>query len=209
MQLFVDNDILLKLASADLLLDLKKIFNVDDYSIYILPSAKYYISNNKRLRQKYSSEVIDKMIKTIANYSVIPDEFLDQNRFLKLANIVNIDSGEQILFSLKPLSEDYLIITGDKLSLQALFSNSDIKDIAEGLKSKIVCLEYIFLRLCELWQFNELVKKVRDSNFCGDKTIEIIFSQAFITYESVREGLFSYYNALNLQTNQSLFNRGI
>lgn len=206
MQIFVDNDILLKLASADLLESLNKIFNITNSSIFILPSAKYYFLKNKKLKLKYSQDIINRVLAALNNYTIIPDGYIDHKRFLKLSNINNIDSGEQILYSIKPPSNDYLILTGDKLSIQQLFTNVNLTDLAEEIKGKIVCLEYLFLRIMTLHNFDLLINNILASNYCGDKTIELVFRQQNLTQELAREGLMSFFNNLNQQTSNSLFN---
>lgn len=205
MQLFIDNDILLKLGSADLLQNLNKIFNVNNSSIFILSTAKYYISRNKKLEEKYSKEVLAKVLEATNSYSIIPDEYLDQEVFLKLSNIPNIDSGEQVLYSIRPPANDFLILTGDKLSIKELYSNSDIKGIAEELKNKIVCLEYLFLRLIDLEDFESFSNRIKEANYCGDKTIELVFQQPALSAGLARSGLLSYYRDLDGQTFQHLF----
>ena len=205
MQLFIDNDILLKLGSADLLQNLNKIFNANNSSIFILSTAKHYISRNKKLEQKYSRETLVKILETLNSYSIIPDEYLDQDVFLKLSNIPNIDSGEQVLYSLRPPANDFLILTGDKLSIKELYSNSDIKGIAEELKNKIVCLEYLFLKLIDLEDFESFSNRIKEANYCGDKTIELVFQQPALSAGLARSGLLSYYRDLDGQTFQHLF----
>ncbi len=205
MQLFIDNDILLKLGSADLLQNLTKIFNVNNSSIFILSTAKHYISRNKKLEQKYSRETLIKILEPLNSYSIIPDEYLDQDLFLKLSNIPNIDSGEQILYSLRPPSNEFLILTGDKLSIKELYSNSEIKEIAEELKHKIVCLEYLFLRLIDVEDFKSFSNRIKEANYCGDKTIELVFQQPELSAGLARSGLLSYYRDLDGQTFQHLF----
>jgi len=204
-QLFVDNDILLKLASTDLLHNLNTIFNVNDSSIFILPSAKFYISKSKNVRRKYSIQTINKVLNAIKVYSIIPDIYIDQNKFFLLSNISNIDSGEQLLYSLNPPSNDFLVLTGDKLSIHELFSNINLKGLSQNLYHKIVCLEYLFLMIIALNNFEELTHNIKSSNYCGDKTIQIVFQQNNLTVDLAVDGLISYFKDLNKQTNDSLF----
>jgi hypothetical protein len=204
-QLFIDNDILLKLGSASLLQNLNKIFNVSNESIYILSTAKHYISNNKNLEKKYSKKTLAQILEAINKYSIIPDEYLDQETFLKLSNILNIDTGEQILFSIRPPSDEFHILTGDKLSIQALYSNLAIEGIATELKNKIVCLEYLFLRFIQTEKIESFSAKIKEASFCGDKVLELIFNQTFISKEIIIEGLLSYFNDINNRINDNLF----
>jgi hypothetical protein len=208
-QLFIDNDILLKLGSADLLQNLNKIFNVNNSSLFVLSTAKHYIARNKKLEKKYSKDSLARILETISSYSIIPDEYLDQDVFLRLSDIPNIDSGEQVLYSLRPSSNEFLILTGDKNSIRALYSNPAIKEIAEELKDKIVCLEYLFLRLIDVEDFKSFVDKIKEANYCGDKTIELVFQQPAISIELARSGLLSEFKDLESQSGNSLFKESI
>jgi hypothetical protein len=204
-RLFVDNDILLKLASAGLLKNLNNIFSVDDSSIFVLPTAKNYISKSKKVKHKYSQEVIENILTAIDKYSKIPDEYIDNDLFLRLSDIDEIDSGEQILFSIKSAINDFLILTGDKKAIRQLYSHNELIEIASGLKNKIVCLECLFLKLMEQHNFEEFAESIRESNYCGDKTIELVFQQNILTFALARDGLLSNFNNLNNQTNNFLF----
>ncbi|MDP3580465.1 MAG: hypothetical protein Q8S39_00935 [Ignavibacteria bacterium] len=209
MQLFIDNDILLKLGSADLLQNLNEIFNVNNSSIFVLSTAKHYIARNKKLEQKYSKETLAKILETISGYSIIPDEYVDLDVFLRLSDIPNIDSGEQVLYSIRPPSKEFLILTGDKISIRSLYSNPAIKEIAEGLKNKIVCLEYLFLRLVVVEDFESFVIKIKEANYCGDNTTRFVFQQPAISIELARSGLISEFRDLENHTGNSLFKESI
>ncbi|MDO8550002.1 MAG: hypothetical protein Q7S39_07630 [Ignavibacteria bacterium] len=196
MRLFLDNDIILKLSSIGLLPEIEKIFNTTPDLIYILPNAINYISKSSSVKKNYSQKVIDDAISVIKNYKAIPDEFIDQNRFIRLSNIDNIDSGEQLLFSLTPTSTDFLILTGDKKSLTQLNNDPNIYDIKDELTQKIVCLEFLVLKLLDLSTFQDISQKIIVSNYCKDTFIRIIFRQNNLTAENAKEGLMSYYNDL-------------
>lgn len=204
MELFLDNDIILKLASADLLQEIEKIFNTDPKSIYILPTAKHYVLRNKKLKKKYSQEELNNALSFISNYSIIPDDYINQERFISLSNIENIDTGEQALFAVLPKSVDFLILTGDKTALVKLYKQPNLDNIKKDLAGKIVCLESIILMLLELNSFEEISKKIIDSNYCGDIALEIIFSQTHMTLENVQFALNSYYRDLKKQTGDLL-----
>lgn len=204
MQLFVDNDILLKLGSANLLQDINKIFGVDNSSIFILPTAIPYFKNNKKLIKKYSREVLDNIIEIIRNYSQIPNDYVDSDTHIILSNIPYIDSGELMLYSIKPLSNEFLILTGDKNSIKTLYSNIQLAKIALRLKHKIACLEYLVIRIMEIENFDFLAKKIIESKFCGDDALKSFFNQQSLTKEKALEGLFSYLNNLNEEIGDNL-----
>lgn len=196
MLLFLDNDIILKLGALGLLKELEKLFNTEASSIYILPSAKYFISNNKKLRIKYSEELLQNTLKAIRNYQVIPDDFVNDQKYLSLADIDKIDSGERLLFSLNPANKDYLILTGDKNSIFQLSQQQNVDNIKSALKGKIVCLEYIVLKLIEINSFDFIETRMNEKDFGGDKTLKLVFNQSNLTLEKAREGLLSYFNEL-------------
>lgn len=205
MELFLDNDIILKLSAINSLNKIETIFNVSSESIFILPTAFAYISNSKKVKQKYSSYVIDKALKAIGNYRVIPDEYVDQDKFVQLSNIGKIDSGEQILFSITTSSNDFLILTGDKNSIRELNYYTGLDNVRKHLKNKIVCLEKIILGLLVIEDFYSFVQIIIESDYCGDKTIELVFRQVTITKEKVQQGLNSYFIDLKLQSGSLLF----
>ncbi len=205
MELFLDNDIIIKLSAINSLNKIETIFNVSFESVFILPSASAYISKSKKIKEKYSIEVIKNALKAIEYYQVIPENYLDQNKFIKLSGIDKIDSGEQILFSITTTSGDFLILTGDKNSIRELNSYPGLDNIRLYLKNKIVCLEKLILIFIKTEEISSLVKKVIDSRFCGDKTLELVFDQEDVSMEKIREGLASYFSDLKLDTGQLLY----
>jgi len=202
--LFLDNDIILKLGALGLLKELENLFNTDASSIYILPSAKYFISNNKNLRNKYSEELLQNILRAIRNYQVIRDDFVNDQKYLSLTDIDKIDSGERLLFSLNPADKNYLILTGDKNSIIQLSQQQNVDNIKGELKGKIVCLEYIVLKLMEINSFDFIEKGMNEKDFGGDATLKLIFNQSNLTREMAREGLLSYYMNLKIQTGELL-----
>lgn len=204
MKLFLDNDIILKLSSAGLLKEIEEIFGANPRSIFILPTAWPYIARNKKLLEVYSADTITNALGVIADYSVIPDDYIDETRFFPLSNITGIDSGERILFSVNPGSE-YLVITGDKRSIIALCSLSP-EELKRGTYTeKIVCFEKIILLLLESNEFDSICGFIINSGYCGDKVLKIVFGQAKLNVESVQTGLNSYYNDLKGKTDGVLF----
>lgn len=204
MKLFLDNDIILKLGALGFLQELETIFQTNSSSIYILTSAFHYIKNNKKLRNKYSEESLQRILEEIKTFTQIPDEFVDTERFLSLANIEKIDAGERVLFALNPPEKDFLILTGDKRSLEQLSTQLSDSKIIDDLNGKIVCLEYLIVKILELKGIESVEKKMKENNFGGDIGLKLIFNQQGLTIEKVNEGLISFYNDLKGKTNSLL-----
>lgn len=205
MELFLDNDIVLKLSSAGLLQEIEQIFNCTPDSIFILPSAFDYISKSNNVKRNYSQGTINNSLAIIKKYKKIPDDYTDDNKYIRLFDIDDIDSGEQLLYSLTPKTSKFLILTGDKRSITQLNNSPEINDICNYLSSKIVCLEYIILQLLDMYPFDEISKKIITSDYCKDMAIRISFMQNELTIEKAREGLQSYYNYLKKHSGNLLF----
>lgn len=204
LKLFLDNDIILKLGSLGFLDELEKIFNTNTSNIYILPSAFHYLKKNKRLRNKYSEESLQSIIEKIKTYQEIPDVYVDDQRFLSLADIEKIDAGERVLFALNPPEKDFLILTGDKRSLEQLSTQLSDSEIIDDLNGKIVCLEYLIVKILELKGIGSVVQKMKENNFGGDIGLKLIFNQQGLTIEKINEGLMSFYDELKGKTNSLL-----
>lgn len=192
MELFLDNDIILKLSAAGLLEKIEEIYKVDASSIYVLPSAPFYFKNYPKLKKNYDSETIERAKEAAEKYSVIPDEYNDDKELQILADIEKIDSGEQILFSITPDTEEFLILTGDKNALLALNNAEGISEIKSFLKDRIVFLEELMLIFIDKDSFEIISQKVSASNFCYDKVIQTCFNQTTADEEKVITCLKSY-----------------
>lgn len=204
MLLFPDNDIILKLGSLGYLGDLEKIFNTGASSIYILPTARPYILNNKNLRNKYSEQALRNILTALDNYKIIPDEYIDDKHYRSLANIEKIDSGERVLFSVNPVGKEFLVLTGDKNAIIQLSNQGNIDEIKIDLTGKIVCLEYMVLKLLDLYGINIIGQRMIEREFGGDLTLKLVFQQTDLTIAKGRDGLLSYINDLDRQTNHLL-----
>ena len=97
----------------------------------------------------------------------------------------------------------YFIMTGDKRAVIELAKTSR----AETMAGKIICLEEIFLKLLEVFQFEELKSKIISAKYCEDKVLRFCFNQPDITRSKVAEGLKSYLNDLKSNTGSLLYSR--
>jgi len=204
LELFLDNDIILKLYAADLLEKIEEIYKVDKSSIYVLPSTPFYFKNNPKLEKNYDSETIKRAKEATEKYSIIPDEYNDEEKFQRLGDIEKIDSGEQILFSVTPQSDKFLILTGDKSSISALNNAEGVDDIKAHLKDKIIFLEELMLVFIEKDSFEKISKSISSANFCYDIVVRNCFNQTNVDEEKVVDCLKSYSNNLK-QTCTNLF----
>lgn len=205
MELFLDNDIILKLSSANLLSEIENLFHASRSDIYILPTAFHYISKNPKIKIKYGEDSINNALSQLKAYKGIPDSYIDENKVISLDNIPYIDSGEKILFSLSPSTSEFLILTGDKKSITALNNSDSNSEIQNYLKTRIVFLERLILMLINSLGFPFVYERIVSSNFMGvDKVIKICFNQLDSSYESVLNCLESYIASIE-KSNTKLF----
>lgn len=204
LKLFLDNDIILKIGSLGYLDELEKIFATNTSNIFRLPTALHYIKNNKKLRLKYSEESLKNIIKKIKAYQEIPDDYIDDERFTSLADIEKIDSGERVLFALNPPERDFLILTGDKRSIEQLSIQFIDRGTIDNLNRKVVCLELIIIKILDTKGFEVVRTKMKETNFAEDNGMKLIFNQQELTEEKLNEGLNSFYNDLKKHTKDLL-----
>ena len=196
MELFLDNDIILKLGACELLKKIEDIYNTKHNFIYILPTALFYFKNSKRLKAKYSKEFLNSIIEVISEFSPIPDEYVNEDNFMELQNVENIDTGEQLLFSLIPSTNDFFILTGDKRAIKSLNNTPDLNNLKNFLKGKIIFLEMLILNFIETENFELINKKLTESTYCYDKVLKICFGQANVKKHDVKACLKSYIDDL-------------
>jgi hypothetical protein len=202
MKLFIDNDIILKISSISAWPEVEKTFGVTRDSFYVLPTAKYYIKRSKTVKENYSEEVIKCALEFIATCHEITEQQINKDEIDSLSEVLNIDAGEQILFSVKDI-KDFLILTGDKKAIiQLNFANQVIK---KKLEQKIVCLEKLLLEILRNNDFDIIQNKIK-SNYCSnDKVVKIAFTQSGLSVDKVNECLSSYYQDLKSKSNQLLY----
>jgi hypothetical protein len=196
LELFLDNDIILKLSTANLLEEIEEIYNTDKSKIFVLPSAYFYFKKNKKLKEKYGEETIERAKEAAKKYSKIPDEYINNEKFQQLGDLEKIDSGEQLLFSLSPKTQNFYILTGDKNSIIALNNSNEIDEIKMFLKNKIMFLEELMLSVIGKGDFDSILHKMKVSNFCFDKVLKNCFNQTNVTRVKVVDCLYSYTNDL-------------
>ncbi|WP_293354054.1 MULTISPECIES: hypothetical protein [unclassified Microcoleus] len=180
----IDNDIVKKLATFQLFDNTLKLFDASYEQVNILETAKYKFEKDWKnfeagKRQKTEDRVINYkqvlyLTRTLENIS---EADIDQEIFIQLSSIENIDQGEAILTShaIKVIQDDKYaqIFTGDKRFIKAL-AKVNLPIIQESLNHRLWCLEQLVLRNIEADGFEtirELIVPVREC----DKAIKNVF----------------------------------
>jgi len=171
----IDNDIIKKLATFQLFSQTISLFDSSYNQVNILETAKYkFEADWKKFEAGRSRKVEDKIInykeilKLTQALPNISQASVNQELFITLSSIENIDQGDAILAShtINIIQKDISakIFTGDKRFIQAL-AKVDLPIIRESLENRPWCLEQLILKNIEAYGFEairDLVVPVRE-----------------------------------------------
>jgi hypothetical protein len=176
MILFADNDILLKLASCNLLTNFLHALELSDRDITLTQEAKYSLHKQATNKLATDNRALTQIDTMLSNVSFLEGGITDQNDLLDIMALIDgIDGGESLLFLSSMNDADSRIATGDKLALKTLLRNSDqLGAIIAGIRGKVYTLELALLLLV-----NRLGIDVVSQNVCAsvlpDKTLGFAF----------------------------------
>ncbi|MGB7708957.1 MAG: hypothetical protein WBL95_05325 [Microcoleus sp.] len=180
----IDNDIIKKLATFQLFDNTLKLFDASYDQVNILETAKYKFENDwikfeggktRKTEDRFINyKQVLSLTKTLANISQAD---IDQEIFIQLSSIENIDQGEAIITShaikLIQKNKSAQIFTGDKRFIKAL-AKVNLPIIQESLNHRLWCLEQLVLRNIEADGFEtirDLIVPVREC----DTAIKSVF----------------------------------
>jgi hypothetical protein len=201
MKVFVDNDIIHKLAAFSLFDEMLCALCLTHSDVYVLSTAKYKFMTRKRDKgmKRYGGEETHGRICRIIDSANELDDEPPRALVDRLSRVTEIDPGEAILFAIAAAHPDSLLLTGEKKALRALAA-SEVSEIITKLTGRIRCLEQIVAQLIDAISFEAIrdaVAKERDI----DKTMRTVFSSGTLTAEcDAREGLASYIGNLRAET---------
>jgi hypothetical protein len=176
----VDNDVVYKLAACNLLEETLTALEVDRSEIYALPTAKYKFGF-ARSASRYSKDTLERIHNFLGSTREIesPGQLADLEI---LAGVVGIDSGEAVLFSVAGQYDQYLVATGDKVSLRALASTETCREIAIRVSGHVICLEQIIKRIIQRSGFAHVRGKVIPAT-SADTALRAVFGSGLEAVE--------------------------
>ena len=192
-----DNDILLKLASFDLLSETLALLKIEPSDVYVLPSAKYKIKKDKKLLAKYG-EGVGRALSFLE--STIEINFKPDDKELLLLNNVRhettgellIHDGEQLLLTFSHPTEEVILATGDKVCLRALAKFPECSPFHQRFHGKVLCLEQTLLWLITHHGFDQVKQKVLPALRC-DMAVQVAFGSGLSATRQMVERTLSEY----------------
>lgn len=164
MNLFLDNDVLEKLASWDLLDDGVRACGFGLDSVRVLPSLKFRLglAGKKKGRPKYPEDILARLqsfLTAVGECTEAPPTDDDA-----LVNVSNLDAGEAILFVQAASTDGAILLTGDKRSIQAVATAPECAEIANRLAGRVLCLEQVVLRIVDTLGFETVKLRIVNSS---------------------------------------------
>lgn len=162
MSLFLDNDVLGKLASWDLLEDGVRACGFELSDARYLPTTPYWLGLAGKRKCRYPPEVQDRLRALLSAGKSCADAPATDEAILP--KVADIDAGEAILLAQTARSATSLLATGDKRCIRALVAAPDCSTFVSKLAGRILCLEQVLLRVIVRLGFEEVKQRVVGSN---------------------------------------------
>ena len=193
LKLFIDNDVVLKLAIYDLLQSLPELFadQAEPVDLIVLDSARYKLLPRRNRHELCGTEEVAARIESFLRQATILSlDVVDLDLFDALNASPGIDPGEALLFSGAAKFSQARVLTGDKRALGGLATQGCL-GITEALNGKIIVMEALMQGFADL-DHCRVQKSVR-ANPKADKALTNAFGvESPASVDSVREGLESY-----------------
>ena len=200
-----DNDVLLKLATWNLLEETVEVLETTREEIFVLPTAKYKIKTDRRgeLAARHGPEGIGRALDFIDSVQTIT-KGSDPDEQAAMIAVKGIDEGEELLFSATRDEDAFLIATGDKRSLKALADAPTCAAIYDRLCGRVICLEQIVARLIPHVGFEYARSQIVPFREC-DTGMKSTFGSGHLAEEAnVQRSLAARINDLHFQVGSLL-----
>lgn len=150
---FLDNDIILKLSTFDLLDATIATLKVNPENLRVLDTARFVFQGNRKVSEKYSEVIRRRAINFVEGCQTVNP--VDSSEFILLRQM--LDVGEATLVATTCDVSPFVLLTGDKRFLKALATHLGLAEVAERLRGRVICLESVILLLIQHMGF-EIVK---------------------------------------------------
>jgi len=196
--LYIDNDIVFKLAEYGLLKSFRELVESRNYKIYVLDTLPYIAGfekasvANRVFKYEGSLDSVREFFKLVSIAKISEQENLD---FISRIDHPNLDAGELYLFGCVLESNQSKFLTGDKRAIVALDSFIGLKKITVN-QCEIAFLELVLQAMLNCASPEDVISKVKPMEDV-DSSIKLCFSNASIeNLSSISAALNSYIDHL-------------
>jgi len=153
---FVDNDVILKLVACNLFWEAVGVLGLTSDDLRVRTTTKFYF---RKKPKKYPQAVREQAIAVVEQCQLFDDPPINEALQI-LQQIEGIDPGEAVLIIAAQTEPSFYLMTGDKRCLEALATAPQLVEVRQRLKSRVVCLEQLILRLIETQDFDKILTLV-------------------------------------------------
>lgn len=197
--LFVDNDVIKKLAALDLLDIALEVLGYSVADVYVLGTASYKFETRNPTKgvKKYGAITHPRIAAFLAQAQAVTDQF-DQGLHDQLATVEGVDGGEAILLSAAASNDGALLTTGDKRCLNAFAGAKDCAAVAAKLAGRVICVEQLVLRAISHTGFDEVLARAAPGlPELQDTALNVVFGSGAQTQRrNAEDALTSYVSEL-------------
>lgn len=159
MKIFLDNDIIIKLASLDLLDLFSSLLRDEDAGVACLASLPYRLA-----RKPLEAHAQTRVVGFVSSCRKLDRAYLaeleiDLDNQELLYTCPGIDAGEAQLLSAALAEPDAVVLTGDKRCLKALCQSSVTMPLVPKLQGRVLILEQVMIIMISTFGFDDV--KVR------------------------------------------------
>lgn len=174
MRLFLDNDLVSKLAYLDLLELGVEACGAQIASARVLPTARFKLLVTKPAKgiERHGAAMHERLTRFLTQVEACPEAPAGDDASLKDV----LDAGEAILVSHASRSDGAMLATGDKRAIRSLAAAPMCAAITERLRGRVVCLEQVLLRIVERVGFEVVRDRIVAT---GDIAFDMAVQAAF------------------------------
>ena len=166
MKILLDNDIIIKLATLDLLDVFSSMLRVEDAEVACLASLPYRLAR-KPLETRAQARVVSFVSSCRKLDRVYLAELeIDLDNQELLSTCPGIDAGEAQLLSAALAAPDAVVLTGDKRCLTALCQSSGTMPLVPKLQGRVLILEQLVIEMISAIGFDDVKARALNGVHC-------------------------------------------
>ena len=168
MKWHIDNDIVIKLATLDVVNESISALGLAKSDIRVLPTAQYKlhtVAKRDKGEAKYG-KLTHQRIAALVNTVATVGGSNGKEHIDRLTGLPNVDAGELILVAETAANLDSMLITGDKRSLRAIAGDRRGVHTVQAIAGRVVCFEQVILAVLDKHGFEPMIARLVGGMSC-------------------------------------------